>query len=231
MGTVVELCGLPGAGKSTIARALVARLRLDGVAAVDAMAPIGPHAGRVARLTRKAAIVGRAAAHASTWRIGLEVGLRSHQTSARDRVARPLNLVVVREALRHAVTDAEDVVHVFDQGPVQEWWSAALRADADRVLAWAATDARPQPDLLVRVDVPHEVLRDRLARRAGAQSRLETADEAALQGELVHGERLLDALCSQLVHSPGTRRPRIIRVDGLDPAAAVIVGEALARLR
>ena len=42
MGTVVEFCGLPGAGKSTIARALVGALRLRGVLAESGVRPPAP---------------------------------------------------------------------------------------------------------------------------------------------------------------------------------------------
>lgn len=229
MGLVVEFCGLPGAGKSTLARDLVGRLRASGVPAFDVMAPLGPHAGREARLARKAAMVGRAALQPDAWRIAAEVGLRSGQADRRDRIARPLNLLVVRAAVARAARRTG--VHVLDQGPLQEWWSAALRADEGRVLAWAAADGPTRADLLVRIDTPVEVLVARLGRRAGAQSRLEGLGPDAQRAELERAGALLDVLCAESVHSSGTRRPRLIRVDGLDPAAVEIVGEAIAGLR
>lgn len=229
MGLVVEFCGLPGAGKSTLARALVERLRAGGVPAVDVMAPLGPRAGRGVRIARKVAMVGRAALDPDAWRIASEVGLRSGQADRRDRIARPLNLLVVRAAVARAAQHTG--VHVLDQGPLQEWWSAALRADERRVLGWAAADGPTRADLLVRVDTPVDVLVTRLAGRAGAQSRLEGLGPDAQRAELVRADALLDALCAESVHSSGTRRPRILRVDGLDPATVEIVGEAIAGRR
>jgi hypothetical protein len=229
LGLVVELCGLPGSGKSTLAHALVAQLRLAGVPAVDVMAPLGPSAGRTERLLRKTAMVGRAALGPDAWRLAADVGARSGQRSARDRIARPVNLLVVRAAVERAAH--RDGVHVLDQGPLQEWWSAALRADSDRVLAWAAADGPTHADLVVRVDAPVDVLVARLGGRAGAQSRVEGLDDAGLRAELAHGGEVLDALLEQLVHSPGSRRPRILRVDSGDPAAVGIVREAIARSR
>jgi predicted kinase len=229
LGLVVELCGLPGSGKSTLAHALVAQLRLAGVPAVDVMAPIGPSAGRTERLLRKTAIVGRAALRPDAWRLAVDLGVRSGQRSARDRIARPVNLVVVRAAVERAAHRAG--VHVLDQGPLQEWWSAALRADSDRVLAWAAADGPTHADLLVRVDAPVDVLVTRLGRRAGAQSRVEGLDDVALRAVLTRGAGLMDALVEQLVHSPGSRRPRILRVDSEDSAAVGIVREAIAGSR
>jgi predicted kinase len=229
MGLVVELCGLPGAGKSTIARAVVARLRLQGLPVTDVMAPIGPAAARPERLARKAGILARSAMALDTWRVAADVGLRSGQRDRRDRVARPMNLVVVRTLVARGAR--RPGVHVLDQGPVQEWWSAALRGDARRVLAWAAADGPSRADLVVRVDAPIDVLVERLGGRSGRQSRLEALDEPGLRADLIRGEVLLDELCSQLVHSCGTHRPRLIRVDGLDTAAGEIVGEAIAELR
>lgn len=228
MGTVVEFCGLPGAGKSTIARALVAALRLQAVPTTDVMAPIGPTAPRAVRIRRKSAVIARGMVSRGGLEIATNLGLRSGQEAARDRIARPANLLVVRNAVRRAQGRAG--VHVLDQGPIQEWWSAALRADDARVLQWAAADPAPRADLVVRVDAPTDVLIARLARRDARESRLEAVAGRGLEQELQHGAELLDALCAQLVHSPGTHRTTFIRVDGFGPGAVDSVGEALRRL-
>lgn len=228
MGTVVEFCGLPGAGKSTIAGALVASLRLQGVPTTEVMAPVGPTATRGERFRRKTLVIARGMTSSGGVAIAGNLGLRSRQQAGRDRLARPANLLVVRDAVRRA-KDRRGV-HVLDQGPVQEWWSAALRADDTRVLRWAATDPAPPADLVVRVDAPLGVLARRLAGRRERQSRLEGVAGVDLEAELARGEWLLDALCDELVHSPGTRRPMLIRVDGYGPGAVDAVGEALRRL-
>jgi len=228
VGTVVEFCGLPGAGKSTIAGALVASLRLQGIPTTEVMAPIGPAATRAERMRRKTVVIARGMTQPGGVAVAGNVGFRSRQQAGRDRVARPANLLVVRDAVRRAKD--RHGVHVLDQGPVQEWWSAALRADDARVLRWAATDPAPRADLVVRVDVPADVLARRLAGRRERQSRLEGVSGEELAAEMGRGERLLDALCDELVHSSGTRRPTLIRVDGYGPGAVEAVGEALRRL-
>jgi predicted kinase len=227
VGTVVEFCGLPGAGKSTIARALVGSLRVRGVPTIEVMAPLGPAASRGERVRRKAGVVGRGLVAPGGPTIVGNVAFRSAQADGRDRLARPVNLLVVRDAVRRA--RRRPGIHVLDQGPVQEWWSAALRGDEDRVLAWAAADPNPRADLLVRVDAPVAVLRDRLGRRDRRQSRLEAVAASDLDAELVRGATLMDAVCERLGARGDAPGPAILRVDGRDRAAADVVAEALLR--
>ena len=225
MGYVVEFCGLPGAGKSTLARAVVARLRLRGIATTDVMAQLGPDAARGARLRRKVVAIGRATVEPGSVTLAARVALASEQIDARDRIARPANLLVVRHAVRRG--RRRTGVHVLDQGPVQEWWSAALRANADRVRQFAARDPSEVGDLLVRVDAPLDVLVERLGARNTRQSRLESVDALDRRRELERGEVLLDSLTDQLVHSPGVHTPDILRVDGLDPTAPELIVETV----
>ena len=225
MGYVVEFCGLPGAGKSTLARAVVAQLRLRSVPTTEVMATLGPDAARSARVARKLGAVLSGIREPGSARVVADVALRSAQRDRRDRLARPANLLVVR----HAVTKARrrPGVHVLDQGPLQEWWSAALRADDTQVLEMAAQDRAPRADLVVQVQTPIEVLVDRLEARGARQSRLEALDAEARVGELRRGESLLAALIDQLVHSPDPESPTVLTVDGLDPTACETVVDAV----
>lgn len=226
MGYVVEFVGLPGTGKSTLARAVVAQLRLRGIPTTEVMATLGPDAGRAARLARKVGAIGRAAFEPGSGALAANVGFRSGQRDARDQIARPANLLVVRHAVRraHRLPGA----HILDQGPVQEWWSAALRADDVKVLGLAESDPGERSDLLVRVDTPLDLLVERLEARGTRQSRLEGLSPADRRRELERGEVLLDSLSDQLVHSPGVHASAIQRVDGLDPTAAEMIAEIIA---
>lgn len=225
MAVVVELCGLPGAGKSTLARALVARLRLAGVPTADVMAPLGPDAGRAGRLVRKAVAAAVGLVEPGVGVVTAAAG----QRDPRDLVARPGNLLVVRHALRRS--RRRQGVAVFDQGPVQEWWSAALRArDREGVLAAAAADPVPRADVLVRVDAPVEVLVERLERRAVRQSRLEALDRDELRAVLGEGSELLDRLTQRRSVAGGAREGGPIVVDGLDPAAVQRVADEVGRV-
>ena len=225
LGYVVEFCGLPGAGKSTLARAVVAQLRLRSVPTTEVMATLGPDAPRVARVTRKLGAVLSGIREPGSARVATDVALRSAQQDRRDRLARPANLLVVRHAVMRA--HRRPGVHVLDQGPLQEWWSAALRADDARVLEMAAHDRAPHAHLVVRVRAPIEVLVDRLADRGARQSRLEALDRASRADELRRGESLLAALIDQLVHSPDPESPTVLTVDGLDPTACETIVDAV----
>lgn len=225
MGYVVEFCGLPGAGKSTLARAVVAQLRLRSVPTTEVMATIGPDAPRAARVARKLGAVLSGIREPGSARLATDVAFRSAQHDRRDRLARPANLLVVR----HAVTRARrrPGVHVLDQGPLQEWWSAALRADDTQVVEMAARDRAPRADLVVQVRAPIEVLVDRLEARGARQSRLEALDTQSRAGELRRGETLLAALIDQLVHSSDPESPTVVTVDGLDPTACETIVDAV----
>ena len=227
MGFVVEFFGLPGAGKSTLARTVVAQLRLRGVPTTEVMARLGPDAGRAARLSRKVAALVAGATEPGSVRLAANVGLRSGQHDRRDQIARPANLLVVRHSVRRA--RRRTGIHVLDQGPLQEWWSAALRADHARVLAYAALDPAERADLIVRVDAPIDVLVARLDARGTRQSRLEGLDADDRARELERGELLLASLSDQLVHSSGAHAPELLRVDGLDPTAPETIVEAVIR--
>ena len=227
MGYVVEFYGLPGAGKSTLARAVVAQLRLRGVPTTDVMATLGPDASRAARAARKLGAVASGIGQAGSMRLVRGVGMRSDQRHRRDQVARPANLLVVRNAVWRA--HGRPGVHVLDQGPIQEWWSAALRADHERVLELAMADPAVPADLIVRVDAPIDVLVQRLEARGPRQSRLEALDREARVRELQRGEMLLASLSDQLVHSARAETPDTLRVDGLDPLAPAAIVEAVIR--
>ena len=227
MGYVVEFCGLPGAGKSTLARAVVAQLRLRAIPTTEVMVTLGPDAGRLARVVRKVGVIGRGAFEPGSVAIAGAVALRSGQRDARDRLARPANLLVVRHAVRHA--HRRTGVHVLDQGPVQEWWSAALRADDAQILKLAESDPAEHSDLLIRVDTPLGLLVERLEARGPRQSRIESLSPTDRLRELQRGELLLDSLTDRLVHSPGVHSTDLQRVDGLDPAAPELIAEIVIR--
>jgi thymidylate kinase len=222
-GVVIELCGLPGAGKSLIAHRMVRELRSAGFPASESNLTISPTAAPSARWRRKAVLAARegVAAHARST-LMTQLSVCAAQRSHRDRIARPLNLLVARQIVR--ASKAIPGYHVTDQGVVQEWWSAALRADRDAVLDAMSRSlaTSPLPTALIRLDAPVDVLCERLQTRSLSQSRVERQALEDVRSELREAEHLLDEVLERVSAVPKARRPRLINVRADAPSDAII---------
>jgi len=192
---VVEICGLPGAGKSAIAAHTCRALLSSGIAAQVADLPMSAAAAAAARVRRRAAsaaaeILSRPVESARAARLAVATS-----PSPRDGVALLAQwLTVQRLAARH-----RHGVALIEEGPVQTLWSLALRARRDtlddmrRCLA-----AGSGSDLVVVVDAPTDVLLNRLDLRSSRHSRTQLLAPACRGPELEHGRRLLDLLITDL---------------------------------
>ena len=190
---VVEFCGLPGAGKTSLSSAV--EQEWDGLVSrpTRRIAPDVP-AGR--RLSRKLGLV----AAEATRRPLLEARVahriaRSEQPGAGEAAKRWVQWASTQSLMSRA--RRAPGVHVFDEGVLQALWSLALRGDPAATLntltgsggRWSA------PDLVIVVDPPVELLVRRLRDRASEHSRLQRlADDEELRAELVRGRSLLDRL-------------------------------------
>ena len=164
---IVEFTGLPGAGKSFLAAALVEALGADAL-----LATVGPGVPTVRRLARKAALVGRAVGRSPVPTVRAVATLARSGQPLPQLVRRTQNSLVVRELLR--VARSRPGVHVADQGLVQELHSLAYEGSWRGALDVAGPGpGRAGADLLIAVRVPAAVAVDRLARRADANSRLD----------------------------------------------------------
>lgn len=161
--TIVELVGPAGAGKTTLARALVA-------AGVRPGAPPPRRAYAVALVTGA---------------VRLLPALVEHRGSSRWFGRGELRSIAYLDAWHRQVRRGREVI-LFDQGPVYRlaflkefgpdlvasrsfttWWSAALER-------WAQT-----LDLVVLLDAPDEVLIDRVNERGRSHAIKEADDRAA----------------------------------------------------
>jgi hypothetical protein len=220
---IVELCGVPGAGKSFLAGELAAELRRRGRPVTLVLEPVGPSRPRLERVLRKTA---RAAVELlghpvrSVGAVGCIAG--SRQASLRDVVARSLNWLVLQHGMRRARRLGG--VHIADQGLVQELGSIGLRGDPIAMLARADPGVgRLGPDHVVVLDVASALADRRLRDRDGKQSRLEQRGDGA--GALERFGRLVEAQLAGWMVRFGEQVPTTMQrvrnnEDGLRPTIA-----------
>jgi RecA/RadA recombinase len=200
---IIELFGPPGAGKTTFAHALVARLRERGHLAelnlsfrptesLPVLDPCGAAAGRyqnvvVHRLSRPLSEMLTIARH--PFANSRDVKTAVHLV----RLLPPTNIFALIKngqyisRLSHSWHEKSRAAHVvlFDQGFVQAVCSLALRAGAANDTPIAnALDCAPISDLSIRLEAPLELLRARLNDRRRLQSAVEQLFEPDLKTSL-----------------------------------------------
>ncbi|HEX5946821.1 MAG TPA: hypothetical protein VFY82_11115 [Acidimicrobiales bacterium] len=224
----VELCGLPGAGKSLIASGVAERLGARGLdvtlplAAVAATRPLGQRVGA------KVLIASREVARAPVESARVVAAIRRSGQSRRDLLHRALNWLAVRGLYRQA--RRRPGIHVFDQGIVQEIcsigydgadWRACLLASSPGVAGLG-------PDVLIIVGASVDTALARLDVRPGRQSRLERRDADERRAELERQVGLLEQVeCAWLERHGlelGTQRIEVGNEDGrLADAVGLVV--------
>ena len=191
---LIELCGLPGAGKSYLAAGLIDALRRKGIPAHAGDASVEPDVAAIRRIPGKLLAAGREVlAHpAGAARAGVAVA--SAERSAGDAVNRSMQWFVTQRLLGRAVRRGG--VHVFQEGVLQALWSIGLRGDPERLLELLESGDTPwiRPQVLVVVNAPVEVAAARLAGRRSSHSRTQALAADERTAELLRGRELLGCL-------------------------------------
>lgn len=237
---IIELLGPPAVGKTTLARALGAALAESGaiVEVITSVRPAersGQSADWLSRLVLAAPLM-RAA------KLVTALPMLRPRSNATETAALLLDLLPPRklanrvryrrylsmlDASRKRARDASWIT-IFEQGYVAALSSLVLlgnAADREEHLA-AALAILPRADLLICLDAPQALLRERLALRLGHQSALERIFELDLETNLKQREIVLE-LTDLLVE----RAWPILRVDCIDQAASEsAVAAILARI-
>lgn len=195
----VEICGLPGAGKSVLAPDVAAQLLAAGVRTRAMTAATSPDLGPITRATAKARLAGTHLVHTPrlTPLIAAAVA-RDPQRRLTDRGRKLINWLASQEQLRRSVGTGD--VWLFDEGPIQALWSIGLWGDhrplLDR-LDGAAQRLR-LTDQLVFLRCRPEAAAARLEHRRDPHSRIERiCDPAERSRHLRRGAALLEELVDE----------------------------------
>lgn len=219
---IVELCGLPGAGKSSLASAL-GNVQ-DGLPLARPTRGIAPDVKATRRLARKLGLVAvetirRPVLEAE---IARRIG-RSGQPGRMEAVSRWVQWASTQSLMGSARRSPQ--VHLFDEGVVQALWSLGLRGDPAGTLGTlgGSVSRWSFPDVVVVLDPPVELLARRLRDRRSAHSRLQRlSDDAELHAELVRGRALLERLITWW-RSAAPAEASVIRIAGAHHDPAVVM--------
>ena len=213
---IVEFIGLPGAGKTTLARGVMTALAERGVACAAPMGEARGAAVSQSRLAGIAAVIGHVLRRP-------RIAFRSASLIAGTRQPNALDLVKVTHNWLRVSAHFESIaagrqgdrVEVFDQGIYQALWSIAYRAGNEALspslLSLAA--CVPPPDLVVDLEVAVSAARHRLGQRSGLTSRLQWGSGAATSEDFQQAAHALE-LVRALVRTAAKRpAPRVVKLD------------------
>lgn len=207
---IVELVGLPGAGKSTIVAETLRRLRLAGHPVRD-RAELGPGVSRAERAFR---LAGSWARHPALLTGALAIAVGAGGLGA-SRIRHAVKLAAW--APRLAGLEADQTV-LLDQGMVQQAWSALVRApgrgsQVDALLQAVARSVSAR-FVFIYCDLPPDLAASRIAGRATALSSFDRIPAAAARRMMAEEEGSLRALFQRAVRAAGARE---LVIDGARP--------------
>lgn len=218
---LVEMLGLPGSGKTAVAREACIALRRRGVTADVVDEPISAAVPRRSRIVRRTSASARAVVGNPRWALSSAMWMASiRQSSGRDAASVFAQWLALRDLSTRARSRAG--VHLLEEGPLQTLWTLLLRTSdglATDLLGQLPREARC--DLVVVLDVPVEVAEARLQRRTSKHSRSQQLPPALLRAELERGQDLVETLA-------GSASTPVVRLAGGDGTTSALLGGLLA---
>jgi adenylate kinase len=231
---VIEMAGLPGTGKSTVARCLETILGSAGVRTSSGLA-IADQQHFYFRQQKKLQLILRHSNGCNKlYRSAFRLIAQSGQRSIADVAIVTSNLWSVIALMAEARTAAQDRVLIADQGLLQAIWSVqlsstrALSLDTWRPLFLAAGISNT---LLVYIQADVSVSRRRIAKRVRGRTRLglESAEER-WQLAAQNMSRLVEWARKTIPHDePGATVLSVVNHEGAPEAAAAEIANAYFR--
>jgi hypothetical protein len=231
---VIELTGLPGAGKSTVARCLEDMLRSAGVPTSSRAVEFAAHRPFVHRHRKRLQLIVRHSKRCShLYRRSFRLIAENGQRSISDLASVTSNLWSVFALMAEGRTD-NDRVMIVDQGLLQALWSVQLSSSRDVSLdAWAPLllAAGFAETLLAHIQTDTSISRHRVSTRDRNRTRLAPgdSDERSSQWQTASQNMgdLIEWARSTMPHDHyGGRVLSVMNHEGAPEAAAAEIASA-----